>query len=86
MGVGTEYRMEIRILSASDIRRALTARDAVDAMRSAFSELSGGTATVPVRSHIESAHGRTLLMPAFLGRRVALGAKIVSIFADNRSK
>ena len=85
-GVGKEYRMEIRILSASDIRRALTARDAVDAMRSAFSELSGGTATVPVRSHIESAHGRTLLMPAFLGRRVALGAKIVSIFADNRSR
>ena len=59
--------MDIRILSASDVRRALSARDAVDAMRTAFGELSAGTAAVPVRSHLESARGLLLVMPAVLG-------------------
>ena len=67
--------MEIRILAAADIRRALTARDAVDAMRTAFGELSGGTATVPVRSHLETTRGRMLVMPAVLGNHGALGTK-----------
>ena len=75
--------MEIRVLSASDVRRALSARDAVDAMRAAFGELSGGTATVPVRSHLKSAGGLMLVMPAVLGARPALGAKVVSVFPDN---
>ena len=78
--------MEIRILSATDIRRALTARDAVDAMRIAFGELSGGTATVPVRSHLESARGLMLVMPAVLGNHGALGTKVVSVFPDNPSR
>ena len=78
--------MQIRILSAADIRRALTARDAVDAMRIAFGELSGGTAAVPVRSHLESHRGLMLVMPAVLGRHGALGTKVVSVFPDNPSR
>ena len=78
--------MPIRVLSAADVRRALSARDAVDAMRAAFGELSGGTATVPVRSHLESARGLMLVMPAVLGARPALGAKVVSVFPDNPSR
>ncbi len=76
----------IRILSAADVRRALTAHDAVDAMRTAFGELSGGTATVPVRSHLETARGLMLVMPAVLGRRPALGTKVVSVFPDNPAR
>ena len=79
-------RMEIRVLSATDIRRALTARDAVDAMRIAFGELSGGTATVPIRSHLESARGLMLVMPAVLGNHGALGTKVVSVFPENPSR
>ena len=78
--------MEIRILSATDIRRALTARNAVDAMRIAFGELSAGTATVPVRSHLESARGLMLVMPAVLGNHGTLGTKVVSVFPDNPSR
>ena len=78
--------MEIRILAAADIRRALTARDAVDAMRTAFGELSGGTATVPVRSHLETTRGLMLVMPAVLGNHGALGTKVVSVFPDNPSR
>ena len=79
-------RMEIRILSAADIRRALAPRDAVDAMRIAFGELSGGAATVPVRSHLHSARGLMLVMPAVLGNHGALGTKVVSVFPDNPSR
>lgn len=78
--------MEIRVLSAADLCRAITARDAVDAMRAAFGELSGGTAIVPIRSHLESARGLMLVMPAVLGARPALGAKVVSVFPDNPSR
>ena len=75
--------MTIRILSRDDIERAVDAAAAVDAMRVAFGELSAGRAVVPVRGHVESARGITLLMPAFLGASRGLGAKIVSIFPDN---
>ena len=78
--------MEIRILSAADIRRSLTARDAVGAMRIAFGELSGGTATVPVRGHLETTRGLMLVMPAVLGNHGALGTKVVSVFPDNPSR
>ena len=78
--------METRVLSAGDVRRSLTARDAVDAMRVAFGELSGGTATVPVRSHLESARGLMLVMPAVLAGQPALGAKVVSVFPDNPAR
>ena len=78
--------MELRVLAATDIRRALTARDAVGAMRIAFGELSGGTATVPVRAHLESARGLMLVMPAVLGNHGALGTKVVSVFPDNPSR
>lgn len=77
--------MTIRILSRSDIERAVTAQDAVNAMRVAFGEVSGGQAVVPVRGHVESRHGITLLMPAFLGGSRGLGAKIVSVFPENVS-
>ena len=75
--------MTIRVLSRDDIERAVDAAAAVDAMRVAFGELSAGRAVVPVRGHVESARGLTLLMPAFLGASRALGAKIVSVFPDN---
>ena len=77
--------MEIRILSRRDIERAVTAKTAVDAMRVAFGELSGGQAVVPVRGHLESRRGITLLMPAFLDGSGGLGAKIVSVFSGNVS-
>lgn len=78
--------MEIRVLAAADIRRALPTGAAVDAMRIAFGELSGGTATVPVRAHLESTRGLMLVMPAVLGNHGALGTKVVSVFPDNPSR
>jgi len=75
--------MPIRILSASDFDRAIDAASAVDAMRSAFAQISTGRARVPVRLALESERGTTLLMPAWLAGSAELGAKIVSVFPDN---
>ena len=55
-------------------------------MRIAFGELSAGTATVPVRAHLESARGPMLVMPAVLGNHGALGTKVVSVFPDNPAR
>lgn len=80
---GENAPMKIRILSRTDIDRALDARSAVDAMRVAFGEVSGGSANVPIRGQLRSADGITLLMPAWLGGARLLGAKLVSVFAGN---
>jgi len=78
--------MSIRILSGADLDRAIDPRAAVEAMRSAFGQLSGGRAAVPLRLGLESAHGTTLLMPAWLAGTGELGAKVVSVFPDNPAR
>ncbi len=82
--VASQYaRMRVRVLSARDLDEAVSARDAIEAMRSAFGQLSAGEARVPLRGHLESALGTTLLMPAYLPGSHALGAKVVSVFPRN---
>jgi ornithine cyclodeaminase/alanine dehydrogenase-like protein (mu-crystallin family) len=75
--------MSFRILTASDVRAALTMPDAIAAMRVAFGEFSAGRAEVPLRSRLASAQGVTLVMPALMADKGALGVKIVSIFENN---
>ena len=62
--------MKLRVLSASDVRRALPMRACVAAMKDAFAQLSAGEATVPLRTSLPvPAHdGATLFMPAYLAR------------------
>jgi ornithine cyclodeaminase/alanine dehydrogenase-like protein (mu-crystallin family) len=77
--------MEIRILNANDVRQALPMRSAIEAMKSAFAQLSTGNATVPIRSHVEveQHEGITLFMPALLHESQDLAIKIVSVFPRN---
>jgi ornithine cyclodeaminase len=75
--------MSFRILTASDVRAALTMPDAIAAMRVAFGEFSAGRAEVPMRSRLVSPQGVTLVMPALMADKGALGVKIVSIFENN---
>jgi ornithine cyclodeaminase/alanine dehydrogenase-like protein (mu-crystallin family) len=75
----------IRVLSSEDVRRALPMRLAVEAMKSAFAQLSAGRAEVPLRTRIDvPAHsGVTLFMPAYLSGDDQMGVKIVSAFDNN---
>lgn len=79
--------MRFHILTAQDVRTALPMRDAIDAMRKAFGLLAGGEVDMPQRTAIEiSKHdAATLVMPAYVHVGNRLGAKLVSVFPNNRS-
>lgn len=77
--------MKIRILKADEVKAALSMPKAIEAMKSAYAQFSAGQATVPLRAHISSDKGVTLLMPAYLHGSQDLGVKIISIYEDNPS-
>lgn len=75
--------MEIRILSAADVRAALPMSKAIEAMRHAYGQLSAGKAIAPPRQHITSDKGITLIMPAYLPENSEFGIKVVSVYDEN---
>ena len=75
--------MQIRVLTATDIREALPMAAAIDAVASAYAQLSSGKATMPLRSRVHTQKGVTLLMPAHLHQSGDFAVKIVSVYAKN---
>jgi len=81
--------MKLRLLSASDVRRAMPMADAIPIVREAFIELSAGRAVMPVRTQIPvpASGGVSLHMPAYLPNPGSgsgqLATKIVSVFSKN---
>lgn len=75
--------MQIRILSAEDVRQALPMAKAIEVMRRAFGQLSAGQVDMPLRTRLTTDNGLLLLMPAFLRGSRELGFKSVSIWGDN---
>ncbi len=63
-------------------------REAVEAMKVAFGQLSAGRATLPLRSRIElpKAAGVILIMPALLPKTGDFAIKVVSVFGENRAR
>ena len=59
---------------------------AIDAMRSAFGQLSSGQADMPQRINVDSKLGTTQVMPAFLSGSDDLAIKLNSIYRQNRSR
>ena len=78
--------MELRVLSAAEVRQALPMSRAIEVMRSAFSQLSANQTDMPLRTRLETDRGLVLLMPAFLRQSRELGFKMVSIWGDNPSR
>jgi len=77
--------MKLLSVSAEDLPKVLPMREAVEAMKSAFTSLSAGRAVAPPRSgiRIDEVDGSTLLMGGFVPGE-GLAAKTVSIFHGNR--
>src|SRR5579871_4802683 len=73
------------ILSADDVRRAVPMSDAMDAVASAFAQLSNQQADVPLRPHVNvpPVEGVFLVMPAYLSGSGALGVKLLTLFLQN---
>ncbi len=80
--------MRILILSSHDVRQALPMRDAIEAMKRAFAQLSTGQAEVPLRVpvHVPRHNGLTLFMPAYLAGDDQMAVKVVSVFNDNPAR
>jgi ornithine cyclodeaminase len=76
--------MKIRMLGAVEVKTALPMPKAIAAMKQAYMQFSTGQATVPLRTHVQTEKGVTLLMPAYLHESRNLGVKIISIYAENQ--
>ena len=76
--------MRVRILTAADINRCFSMPQAINAMKSAFTQLSEGTAIVPDRVSVYVDAGVSLYMPGYLPEGGHLAAKIVTVFPENR--
>lgn len=76
---------KLRFLSAADVVRALPMKDAMEAMRDAFRQLSAGRAVAPPRTQIETADppGDALFMPSYIPGVRRIGVKIVTLFGGN---
>lgn len=75
--------MKIRMLAAADVRAALPMPKAIEAMKQAYMQFSSGRSTVPLRTHLQTEKGISLLMPAYLHDSRNLGVKIISIYEGN---
>ena len=73
----------MRVLSAADVRAAVSMSAAIDAVRHGFIALSRGEAVAPVRGMMDTPNGTTLTMPAhILGDPVSV-MKLVNVFPGN---
>jgi ornithine cyclodeaminase/alanine dehydrogenase len=61
-------------------------KDCIDAVEKAFSELSNGTAVLPLRTSIKPEGGISLYMPSYLKEMGALACKVVSVYKNNPSQ
>lgn len=77
--------MQLRILNADEVRRALPMAAAIEGTKDAYAQLSAGEAEVPLRTQIDvpDHNGVSLFMPAYLPAQEALAVKIVSVFPQN---
>jgi ornithine cyclodeaminase len=76
--------MDLILLTAADVVKALPMAEAIEGMKAAFAQLSTGQATMPLRSHIDVPEmGTSLVMPAYLEQNGALAVKVVSVFPKN---
>ena len=75
--------MQMRILSADDVRASVDMTEAIQAMREAFIALSDGAALAPLRVALETEGGVSLFMPASMPTRGAAGVKVVSVNPGN---
>ncbi len=81
----TMSQTTIRLISAADIRRAVSMREAVEAAREAFILVSQGKIMVPARTHldVEAHQGTSLIMPVYLPGKEKIGVKIINLYAKN---
>jgi len=76
----------ILLLNKQDVQQVLNMRDCMDSVELAFSELTNGSADLPLRNNIAAPDGISLYMPAYLKDMGALACKVVTVYKNNPSK
>jgi len=76
----------MRIITAEEVRQAVTMRQAIDAVREGFIALSAGRAHVPLRSALETPGGVLLTMPAQIEGAPVSAVKVVAVCPANPSR
>ena len=76
----------VLILNRNDVVSVLQMGDCINILEKAFTELSNGTAVLPLRIGIGAPAGVNLYMPAYLKEMNALACKVVSVYKENPQK
>lgn len=73
------------ILSGNEVRRALSMRDAIQAVRSAMARLSAGECIVPERAHmdVQEHSGVALVMPSCVPADERMSVKVITLYDRN---
>ena len=74
------------IITKADIKKVITMKDAIDAVKSGFSAFSSGKAVVPLRVPIKLNDNIVLFMPGALTQEKSVGVKAVSVCPGNIKK
>jgi ornithine cyclodeaminase len=74
------------ILTAADVRAAVSMKTAIQAVREGFIALSTGKATVPVRTAMPVDGNTTLTMPAYIHGSPVSAVKIISVYGSNPAR
>jgi ornithine cyclodeaminase/alanine dehydrogenase len=77
-----------RLLTQNDMALLLRMEEVIDAVEAGFRACAQDPPVIPVRLPLDMPDRRAvvLFMPAYLARPPVLGAKIVSVFPDNRTR
>jgi ornithine cyclodeaminase len=77
--------MKIKVFGAREIEQALSMAEGIEVVKDAFVQLSLKQAQAPVRTslNLEAQGEVALIMPAYLSRTKALGAKMVTVLPQN---
>lgn len=80
--------MEILVLNAEEMEKAINMKDAIEADKLALESYSSGDANIPLRINldIEEHKGQSLYMPGYAASSNALGVKLVSVYPNNVEK
>jgi len=75
----------IKIIDGDTVRKILTMKLAIPAMKCAFRIISEGAAIVPERYRLKlpDSDGGSLTMPVYIPELKMMGTKVISIFPDN---
>ncbi len=75
----------VLVLSGKEIRKAVSMKQAIEAVKKAYIDRANGNASVPKRTtiNVPEANGIAMMLPSYLPKMGVYGTKLVSVFFDN---